>query len=133
MTLHLTIHRCSLHSNQIVSLYISPDNFQSWSSKEIGLCRQHGQNLVHRHIFGSCTVYCGHLHTVQIVELKARLNSSATLRVRILKLSGRSAANSASKGHPNTIVHYITPPNAIELKKCLVILLQITIHRWYHP
>ena len=41
----------------------------------------------------------GNLHSVQIVELKARSNSSTTLRVRILKLSGRSAANTASKGH----------------------------------
>ena len=65
------------------------------------------------------------LQSVQIMESK---RVGFFLRVRIPKLSGRSAANSASKGHPNTIVHYITPPNAIELKKCLVILLQITIH-----
>ena len=71
MTLHLTIHRCSLHSNQIVSLYISPDNFQSWSSKENGFFRQHGQNFVRRHISGSCSV--GQFaRRVQIVELKAR-------------------------------------------------------------
>ena len=61
-----SIHQSTIHVLLVASKpnnYTFLSNFQSCSSKENGFFRQHGQNCVHRHISGSCSVQWGNLHS----------------------------------------------------------------------